>query len=96
MHQQAMRTKSYAPRTNVLAKDFELAIMRWENGVRNFEKACAPEIILEPNRCMFLENMCPDRFRDSLTAQGPSRFPSWDALRTEISDWLQKKLERGA
>lgn len=65
-----MRSKAYAPRANVLAKHFELAIMRWENDVRNFEEACAPEIISEPNRRTFLENMRPDHLPGHLMAQG--------------------------
>ena len=85
MHQQAMRTKAYAPRTYVLAKGLEMANIRWENDVRNFEEACAPETISDSNKQMFPKHMCPDRFRDHLAAQGSSRVPSWDALRTEIS-----------
>ena len=84
MHQQAMRIKVHAPRTNVLAKDFEQAIMRRENDVRNFEEACAPEIISEPNRRMFLKHLYPYRLRDHLTAQGSSGFPSWVAWRFPI------------
>ena len=94
MHQQALRSKAYAPRTNVPAKDLEMTIIRWENDVRLFEEACAPEVVSEQNRRMFLENMCPDRLRDHLSAQGPLRFPTGDSLRTEISDWIQKELER--
>ena len=96
MHQQALRTKAYGPRTGVPAKDLELAIMRWETDVRLFEQACAPEVMSEPNRRMFLENMCPDKLRDHLSAQGPLRYPTGDSLRTEISDWVQKELERGS
>ena len=95
MHQQALRSKAYAPRANVPVKDVEMAIIRWENDIRLFEEACAPEVVSEPNRRMFLENMCPDRLRDHLTAQGPLRFPTEDSLRLEISDWTQKELERG-
>ena len=76
-------------------KDLETTIIQWETDVRMFEEACAPEIMTEQNKRMFVENMCPDRLKDHLAAHGP-RISSWDLLRMEISDWVQKELERSA
>ena len=54
MHQHALRTKAHEPRKNVPVKDLETTIIQWETDVRMFEEACAPEIMTEQNKRMFV------------------------------------------
>ena len=83
--------KARFPRTNVAAKELENAIARWEADIQVYEKATS-ETFPATHRRMSLEDMCPERLRAHLRANGPERYPSYDDLRIAISDWLADEV----
>ena len=79
MNQHTFRSKAHEPRKNVPVKDFEIAIIQWDNDARMFEKAFAPEVRSEQNMRMFVEIMCPNRLRDHFAAREP-RISMWNSI----------------
>ena len=86
-HANVLLKKARFPRTNVAAKELENAIARWEADIQVYEKATS-ETFPATHRRMSLEDMCPERLRAHLRANGPERYPDYDDLRIAISDWL--------
>ena len=86
-HANVLLKKARFPRTNVAAKELENAIARWEADIQVYERATG-EAFPATHRRMSLEDMCPERLRAHLRANGPERYPSYDDLRIAISDWL--------
>ena len=92
-HANTLRRKAFWPRQNVPAKELDVAIASWEADVELFEKATG-EMFPTANRRMHLEDMCPEKLRSHLRAQGAERFPTCDLLKIEISDWLADELNK--
>ena len=87
-HVVGMRRRVMAPRTNVPAKDLELAILTWETEVLRFEEA-ADETFDEKSRLMFLTDMLPPVLRQRVEdLKGPGRFDTYEAVRAEALIWL--------
>ena len=94
-HILAMRQKAYLPRTGAPTQELEAAIAGWEDEIALFESATR-EVMLEANKRMGLEDMCPDKLRSLLGAHVAERYPHFEDLRTGLADWLADEAARVA
>ena len=93
-HANVLRRKAFFPRAGVAAKDLEPAIAAWEADIDRYQGATG-EAFPEANRRMSMEDMCPEKLRAHLKAQGADRFPTCEELKIEISDWLFDEVKKG-
>ena len=87
--------KALWPRDDVAAKDLEVAIDQRETDTQCWEIAFSESVSLA-HRKLALEEMCPERLRAHLRLIGPEKLFTYEAVRSEIADWLAEELRKPA
>ena len=91
-HANALRTKAFGPLKAVAAKDFEAAIAQWEAVIERYERTTGEKLPPAHFR-MSLEDMCPERLRNSFR-DFSERWPTSEDVRQEIMDGVAEEASR--
>ena len=90
-HVMDLRRKASMPRTNVLAKDLEVAIALLEKDVSLYQDASGKVFPVESKK-MSVTDMCPPAVRQRIKDFGPKRFGTYEAIRVDVYNWLADNL----